>query len=195
VSIKVWYYLIVTTIFKCNHDIHCFIGGNGPNITYYIYKTYNQNQIEFENIVAFHFTAFNKWVGWKSNLPNNVIVNIKGHQKILSMICSLFYSKRLWLWWLAYIYFEMVPFMSLMNLLCYSSGTFKYFYECGYYGGFICKIIKWRCGYIHIHYRLFMPSIFIGTCPFMHSPQLPKKILPLNNYYLKNPTLNGLPTC
>ncbi len=71
------------------------IGGNGPNITYYIYKMYTQNQNEFENIVALHLTTFNKWVGWKSNLPNNVIVNIKGHQKILSMICSLFSKQEI----------------------------------------------------------------------------------------------------
>ncbi len=158
------------------------------------YKIYNKNQNEFKNIVALHLSAFNKWVGWESNLFNIVIVNIKGHQKILSMIFFCVINKRLWLWWLAYIYFEMVPFTTFMNLLCYSLGTFKYFYECGYYGGFICKIVKWRCGYLHIHYRLFMPSVFIGTCPFMNSPQFTKKLLPLNNYYSKNPTLNGLPT-
>ncbi len=103
------------------------------------------------------------------------------------MIFFCVINKRLWLWWLAYIYFEMVPFTTFMNLLCYSLGTFKYFYECGYYGGFICKIVKWRCGYLHIHYRLFIPSIFIGTCPFMNSPQLTKKLFHWTTIIQKTP--------
>jgi hypothetical protein len=52
------------------------------------YEIYNQNQNEFENIVALHLSAFNKWVDLEFNFPNNV-VNIKRRQKILSMICFM----------------------------------------------------------------------------------------------------------
>jgi hypothetical protein len=31
---------------------------------------------------------------------------------------------------------------------------FKYFDECKYRRGFICKIKKWRCGYLHTHNKL-----------------------------------------
>ncbi len=51
------------------------------------YTTKNQN--EFENLVAFHLNAFDKQVNKKSNLPDNVVVNIKGHQRISNMICFL----------------------------------------------------------------------------------------------------------
>jgi len=40
------------------------------------YTTKNQN--EFENLVAIHLSAFNKHISQKSNLPNNVNINIKG---------------------------------------------------------------------------------------------------------------------
>ncbi len=33
------YFLVVATTFICNHDIHCFIGGNGLDITNYIWST------------------------------------------------------------------------------------------------------------------------------------------------------------
>jgi len=37
---------------------------------------YNEN--EFENPVALHLNAFNKRACWKSNLLDDVVVNIKG---------------------------------------------------------------------------------------------------------------------
>jgi hypothetical protein len=39
------------------------------------YITNNEN--EFENLVALHLNAFDKWVGQKSNLLDDVVVNIK----------------------------------------------------------------------------------------------------------------------
>jgi hypothetical protein len=49
------------------------------------YTTNNQN--EFENLATLHLSAFNKWVNQKSNLFDNVDMNMKGRQKISSMIC------------------------------------------------------------------------------------------------------------
>jgi hypothetical protein len=51
------------------------------------YTTKNQN--EFEKLATFHLNAFNKRVNQKSNLRENVDINIKGHQRISSMICFL----------------------------------------------------------------------------------------------------------
>ncbi len=51
---------IVTTTFKCNHPISCFIGGDGPDVTYYIMKYTTKNHNEFENLDAIHLSAFNK---------------------------------------------------------------------------------------------------------------------------------------
>jgi hypothetical protein len=51
------------------------------------YTTKNQN--EFENLVALHINAFDKRVSQESNLLDDVVVNIKGHQRISNMICFL----------------------------------------------------------------------------------------------------------
>jgi hypothetical protein len=32
------YFLVMIATFKCNHDIRCFIGGDGLDVTYYIMK-------------------------------------------------------------------------------------------------------------------------------------------------------------
>jgi len=83
------YSLIVVATFKCNHDICCLIGGNGHDVTYYIMKYTTKNQNEFENLVAFHLNAFDKRVSKKSNLHDNVVVNIKKDHRISNMICFL----------------------------------------------------------------------------------------------------------
>jgi hypothetical protein len=41
------------------------------------YTTKNHNEVE--NLHAFHLSAFDKWFSEESNLPDDVIVNIKGH--------------------------------------------------------------------------------------------------------------------
>jgi hypothetical protein len=126
------------------------------------YRTNNQN--EFENLATLYLSAFDKWVSQKSNLPNNVDINIKGCQKISSMICFLSSKQkiatlmaRLYLLW-GDPFYEFQEFVMLfIKYLLYK------FDECKYCGGFICKINKWICGYLHTHYTLFMPSRFIGT--------------------------------
>jgi hypothetical protein len=64
---------------------NCFIGGDGPNITYYIMKYTTKNQNEFENLGALHLSAFHKWVSWESNLLDNVDINIKTNGLIKSL--------------------------------------------------------------------------------------------------------------
>ncbi len=81
------YYLVIIATLQPWHMLLHWWKWTWHNILHY--KIYNKNQNEFENIVALHLSAFNKWVGWESNLLNIVIVNIKGHQKILSMICFM----------------------------------------------------------------------------------------------------------
>jgi len=51
------------------------------------YTTKNQN--EFENLATLHLNAFDKQISQKSNLLDNVDINIKGHLRISSMVCSL----------------------------------------------------------------------------------------------------------
>jgi hypothetical protein len=51
------------------------------------YTTKNQN--EFENLVALHLNAFDKRISQEFNLLNDVVVNIKGHQRIYKMTCFL----------------------------------------------------------------------------------------------------------
>ncbi len=46
-------------------------------MTYYIMKYITNNENEFENMVALHLNAFDKRVGQKSNLLDDVVVNIK----------------------------------------------------------------------------------------------------------------------
>ncbi len=46
-------------------------------MTYYIMKYITNNENEFENLVALHLNAFDKRVGQKSNLLDDVVVNIK----------------------------------------------------------------------------------------------------------------------
>jgi hypothetical protein len=69
-------------------------------------------------------SAFDKQVSQKSNLFNDVAINIKGHKKISSMVFFCPLSKRLQLQWHAYIYFKILTFTSFMDLPCYSLGTF-----------------------------------------------------------------------
>ncbi len=89
------YSTVIVATFKCNHDIRCLIGGDGLNLTYYIMKYTTKNQNEFENLVALHLSAFHKWVSQESNLLDNVDFNIKGHQRISSMICSLSFKQEI----------------------------------------------------------------------------------------------------
>jgi hypothetical protein len=88
-NINGWFPIVDVT-FKCNYDICYLIGEYGLDITYYIRKYSTKNQNEFENLITFHLSAFDKRVGRECNLHDNVIVlNIKGHQRISSMICFL----------------------------------------------------------------------------------------------------------
>jgi hypothetical protein len=76
---------VIVATFKCNHDIRCLIGGDGPNITCYIMKYTTKNQNEFENLVALHLSAFDKWVSRKSNLFDSVDINIKTNGLVKSL--------------------------------------------------------------------------------------------------------------
>jgi len=126
------------------------------------YTTNNQN--ESKNLATLHLSAFNKWVSQKSNLPNNVDINIKGHQKISSMICFMSFKQEIAIL-MAWLYLlPGGPFYKFHEFVMLFIKYFLYkFYECKYCGGFTCKISKWICGYLHTHYGLFMPSRFIGT--------------------------------
>jgi hypothetical protein len=68
------YLPIIATSFKCNHNIHFIIGGNGPDVKYYIMKYVIKNQKEFENLVALQLSACDKRISIPSSLlPTNLL--------------------------------------------------------------------------------------------------------------------------
>jgi hypothetical protein len=125
------------------------------------YTTNNQN--EFENLATLHLSAFNKWVNQKSNLLDNVDINMKGGQKISNMICFMSSKQKI------------IVLMACLYLLW--SGPFYEFHE------FVILFIKHLLYNlmnanivevslvrsingnlaIHTHYILFISSRFIGT--------------------------------
>jgi hypothetical protein len=46
-------------------------------------------------LATLHLSAFNKQVNWESNLLDDVVVNIKGHKRISSTVCSLSFKQEI----------------------------------------------------------------------------------------------------